>query len=110
MAAFTLRQLGQRTPLVKAGFYSSALGARRALKRLGFDTLEAALDDRCPRIAPAMALPGDVLGFRTDEEHADWIALGVALGNGRALTFHGEPSVGTVLALHEPAALAWRAV
>lgn len=40
--------------------YRSALGAKRALKKAGFDNLEQLLDSLLPRIAPAQMLPGDV--------------------------------------------------
>src|SRR3546814_20753490 len=44
MVAFHLRKLGYRPKLAKAGSYSSALGAKRALARSGFETIGQALD------------------------------------------------------------------
>src|SRR3546814_11264485 len=61
MVAFHLRKLGYRPKLAKAGSYSSALGAKRALARSGFETIGQALDALgLERIAPAMALLGDI--------------------------------------------------
>jgi hypothetical protein len=89
LAAFTLRRLGYKPPMPKAGSYRSALGARQALKAAGFDSLEAALDSLgLPRIAPAAAVAGDILGLPADDG-GDWVGLSVALGNGRALAFQG---------------------
>jgi hypothetical protein len=85
LAAFVVRRLGHRPKMPKAGTYSSALGARRALKAAGFDSLEAALDAMgFERIPPASALPGDIVAI---PGVGDWSALTVALGNGRVLGF-----------------------
>jgi hypothetical protein len=85
-AAFVARQLGRKFPLAKAGRYSSLKGAVLAIKRTGFDTLEAAIDDLgFPRIGYASALPGDLLAL--PGAGSDWVALFIYLGNGRALGF-----------------------
>ena len=44
MVAFALRKQGVRVALLKAGQYSSKLGAAKALKRLGHDSIVDALD------------------------------------------------------------------
>jgi hypothetical protein len=59
MARFHARQLGYKLP--GTGAYTSALGARRALRKQGVDSIEALLDKFFTRIAPAAALPGDLL-------------------------------------------------
>lgn len=108
MAAFALRKQGVKASLLKAGSYSSETGARRAMKRLGYETLADALDALgLPRIAPAACLPGDILSLRAAD--GDDLALAVAVGNGRALGFWEAAGVCTVfqpLAYHA----AWRSI
>ena len=105
MVAFALRRLGVRTPLLKAGSYSSALGAAKAMKRMGFDTLDQAVDAiGLPRIAPAMCLPGDIIALPA-EQHG--VALMLAVGNGRAFGyFDGRFQVGQPLMFDA----AWRSI
>lgn len=87
LAAFTLRRLGYQPPMPKAGSYRSALGAKKALKAAGFDSLESALDSLgLARIAPAAAVVGDIVGLLADDD-GGWPALTVAVGNGRVLGF-----------------------
>lgn len=108
MAAFTLRKLGVKTPLLKAGSYSSATGARRALKSMGFSDLNEAVDALdLPRIAPASALPGDIISIRA--AGGDAVALVVAVGNGRVLGFWEAAGVCTVFQPLEYDA-AWRVI
>lgn len=96
LAAFALRKMGRRPQLGKAGSYSSPLGAVRALKRAGFDTLAAALDALgLDRIAPAAALPCDILLVPGPAPFDG--ALYVAVGNGRAIGFHDEVPGATIL-------------
>ena len=102
MAVAHIRRMGHRASLLKGGTYTSEFGAIKALKRAGFDTLEAALDARFDRIAPAAALPGDLIGLASS---GDWPALTVAVGNGRVLGF-----MEGVCGIMQPNAykLAWR--
>jgi len=87
LAAFTLRKMGHKPALPKAGAYGSLLGARKALAAAGFDSLEAALDAMgLERIAPAAALPADIVALPGE---GGWPALTVAIGNGRVLGFMG---------------------
>lgn len=67
-----------RKGLPKIPAYTSPAGAKRALKSLGFDTLEQLLDSLLPRIAPAMLLPGD-LALVQGDEHFD--ALMICVGH-----------------------------
>lgn len=107
MAAFALRKQGVRASLLKAGSYSSEVGARRVMKRLGYETLADAVDALgLPRIAPAMALPGDILSLRSKEGD---VALTVAVGNGRVLGFWEAAGVCTVFQPVEYAD-AWRSI
>jgi hypothetical protein len=81
MGSFCLRKLGVKTPLLKAGSYSSELGAARAMKRMGYDTVEDAVG--LPRIPPAAAVAGDILALPGEGGSS----ICVAVGNGRALAF-----------------------
>jgi len=92
LAAHVLRELGHNAALARFGDYRSAGGAARALKRRGFADLAAVMDGfGLPRIPPASALPGDVLGFGHDDQSFGLselrVTLAVALGNGRILGF-----------------------
>lgn len=89
MAAYLLRRLwkGDKDRLAalkaledRAGAYRSRKAAGKTLEALGAHTL-ADLMDRldCPRIAPAAALPGDLLGLPAPEGQ---IALFMALERG----------------------------
>lgn len=62
-----LRQLGVSTKAWKGLTYSTEIGAARALRARGFDGLGAAMDALgLERIAPAMAVMGDVIGVETE--------------------------------------------
>lgn len=107
MAAFHFRQMGhhQNMGLSKAGSYKTALSAKRALARLGHDSLPQAIDALgFARIAPAEALPGDLLQLAGEHDLA---ALGVVVGNGRTFAFH-EDTVGPVLVTVVEAVTGWR--
>ncbi|WP_297803388.1 hypothetical protein [uncultured Brevundimonas sp.] len=105
MAYFAIRKHGVKTPILKAGAYSSKVGAARALKRMGVkDVIEAVRLLELPEIAPAAALPGDILALPA--EHFGG-ALMVCVGNGRAFGyFDGKFQVG-VPAMFEAA---WRSL
>lgn len=94
MVAEHLRRLGYRPPLARAGSYASALGAQRALRRFGVETLLEAVDSMgLPRIAPAAAIVGDVIAVPGEAPGA----LTVALGNGRVLGWHPDADGAAVL-------------
>jgi hypothetical protein len=82
MAALHIRNMGHKVSLVKAGEYRSETGAKRALERMGFETVEAALDVRFDRIAPASAWVGDIIALPSD---GPFPALAIRLPNGRIL-------------------------
>lgn len=89
LAAFVLRKMGRRPQLAKAGSYSTALGAVRALERAGFDSLASAVDGLgLPRIAPAAAWVADLVLLPAEGPFGG--ALSVAVGNGRVLGYHED--------------------
>jgi len=86
LAGRHLENLGFTTLLSKARKYSTELGARRAMKALGCSTMEEFIDAYgFERIPPAMALPGDVIGFPGGDDEAPWTALGVMIDAGENL-------------------------
>lgn len=105
MAAFALKQQGRKVSLMKAGSYKSPLGAQKALKKLGYETILDAVDgEGLIRIAPIMALPGDLFALPS-ETHGG--ALLLAVGNGRAFgCFEGKFQVGQPLMFEA----AWRSI
>ncbi len=106
MVAFHLRHLGYRIGISKAGTYSTALGAKRGLKRMGWPSLTHGLDEvlQFERIAPAALLVGDLLQL---ESEGPLEALAIAMGNGRALSYH-EDTVGAVVVQPVQIVAAWR--
>ena len=108
LAAFALQGLGYKPSYARFGRYRSALGARRALRREGFADTTDWIDSihGLARIAPAAALPGDIVGLPGEE---GWTALTVALGNGRLLGFHLEAAGCAVVQPLSAPTHAWRA-
>lgn len=88
LADFHLAAAGIKTPFDQTGNYTTARGALRAIRKIGFQTLEDMADEYCERIPPAFALNGDLLGFEGEAiGRTKWAALGINLGQGRALAF-----------------------
>lgn len=104
MVRFHLRCIGRPVKSAKAGSYHSLLGAQRALKRLGYESLIDLMDAHFPRIAPAAAVVGDVIAMPGLEGPG---ALTVAVGNGRVLGYH-EDAVGAVILQPSDYVAAWR--
>lgn len=67
MARFHLRQMGHRPPPMPE--FRSPLGARKAMKKRGWDSVEQMLDEVLPgaRIAPMSMLLGDLAVVRGDQ-------------------------------------------
>lgn len=85
LVAVHLRHMKRPIPIAKAGSYKSAIGAKSALKRYGAATLSEALDKHgLERIAPAAALPGDIIMLEGD---AEFDALHIRMPNGRTFGF-----------------------
>lgn len=109
-----LRHLEQFPKLAKAiravraklGVYNTAIGARRAISRLGFTSLAEQLDalPGVERIAPAFAWTGDIIA---GPSVGAMDALTVYLGNGVVVGFVEEAPHGTHFRLLNPVT-AWR--
>lgn len=88
-----LREMGHKPgPLLsKAGPYGSALGAKRALARAGFDRLSDAVAALgMIEIAPAMTQPGDLM---ISEGTDGFEAVMIVVGNGVVLGFPEDGAV-----------------
>lgn len=109
MVAWHLRRMGRPVKAGKAGTYHSALGAAKALKRLGHDNLASLMDAHFERIAWAAALPGDIILMPAVDDQEGIGALAIALGNGRALLYH-QDAAGAVPAQVVEAVTAWRVI
>lgn len=84
IVALNLHRLGIATSLVSGQKYTSEHGALKALRGLGFAGLGEAMDGLdLPRIPPAMATQGDVIGMACEGEVWD-MALVVKASSGRA--------------------------
>lgn len=96
VAAFHLKQLGFKISLSKAGTYSSAKGAARALRRLGYASLAEMADGiGLTPIAPARMLLGDLAELEGDSPIG---AIGIYAGNGNLFCFHQDFDVLITLA------------
>ena len=107
VAVSHVRRLGRRTRNIgKAGSYDSALGAKRAMARMGYANLAEALDGQgLKRIPAASALVGDLIVVPGTDS---FDAIGVWCGNNAALMF-AEGAEGLVtLILNQPPQVAWR--
>lgn len=101
-----VRAMGGSTVVAKGAKYTTEAGALRELKKRGFDDLPSAIDAAgLVRIAPAAALPADILGLRT-EESAFGIAVAIYAGNGKAITF--TEGFGVTGKLQDTPLMAWR--
>lgn len=88
LAAHHLQSLGVTTRLDEAASYTTEIGAKRALKRLGATSMEDLADAMgFERIPPASAIVGDLVGFPGGREGAEWTALGVHVGGDRIMGF-----------------------
>lgn len=78
--------LGHDLPPVPV--FRTALGARRALKKRGFDSVSAMLDYYFLRLdTPARAIAGDLVVGPASEEHG-LEAVGIADGTGKVVGWH----------------------
>lgn len=104
LVKFVVMRAGHPNPLKGAKDYQGEVGAvralRHALKVVGASqdgTLADVLDGLgYRRIAPAEALPGDLLGMGAEPPFG--FAMGIAMGNGKALAFAPDPESGAQIA------------
>lgn len=94
LVAAHLKRLGRSVQLAKGGSYRSALGAKRALARAGYASLVEALQGvGLVEIAPAAALPGDLIVAPGGQ---GFDALTIAAGNAMVVGFHDDMLEGGV--------------
>jgi hypothetical protein len=87
MTAFHLKQIGFKPSLLKAGAYSTPVGARRALTRMGVTSLSEIMDRHFPRWdSPSEARVGDICCVAGDGDMGD--AMQVKLHRNHVLGFH----------------------
>lgn len=104
LAAAMLRAMGHKPPSIPP--YKGETGALRRLKEQGCETIADLLDKvGLRRIAPASAMPGDLL-FLPGDGGEGIGAVGIALGNGALLGFH-EDHVGLVTMRALDVSAAW---
>lgn len=86
MAMMLAEELDIEPPSV--GKYTSQGQARRRLRALGYDTLDAYMDLHFLRIKPSEALAGDVMAFPVEDGSVFGVSLGLALNSVRAMALH----------------------
>ncbi|WP_420478226.1 DUF6950 family protein [Brevundimonas sp. FT23028] len=109
LATHALIKMGHGSGPVKGLRYANLNQGVRALKRAGFSTVMEGLDAMgLPRIAPAMAMQGDIFALETNPEVENPFgpALAVAMPNGRFLGFIDDSVCQTAIATRYIAA--WR--
>lgn len=105
LAAHALTKMGRSAKLLNASRHTTEAGAIKYLKRTGFACLADLMDAMgLERIAPAAALPGDIIGLPSGD--AFGCSLSVALGDGLVLGLV-EGAAFQVLIPHQFVA-AWR--
>lgn len=123
LVRFVVMRAGHPNPLKGAKDYAGEVGAVRALRH-ALKAVKAPLTGNLAdvmdglgyrRIAPAEALPGDIMGMLGPDPFG--YAMAVAMGNGKALAFAADPEtgvescyVGEALITRDgitPAAIAW---
>ena len=88
ITAFHLKKLGHKILISKAGSYQSALGAARALRRLGYSTLPEMADGvGLTQIPHSRMLLGDIAELEGDSPVG---AIGLYAGNGNLFCFHED--------------------
>ena len=84
LAAHALAKMGRSARLLNASHHTTEAGALKYLKRTGFASLAELMDAMgLERIAPAAALPADIIGLPSND--AFGCSLSVCLGDGLVL-------------------------
>jgi hypothetical protein len=102
LARSHLRNMGHKPPVIAA--YTSAVGAKTALKKTGHSDLESFFDALLPRISPAAMLPGDIALMEGDSA---FDAVAVCVGR-KVMAWHPDSEVTAMIVPLEIKA-AWRA-
>ncbi len=94
LATHALIKMGHGAGLMKGMRYSSEAQGYRLLRKAGFKDLIEAVDARgLPRIAPAMAMQGDLLALPAGGNGSFGAALAVAMPDGIVLSFSHDHGV-----------------
>lgn len=108
MAGLTLRKMGHKVELPKAGEYKTLLGGLKLLRARGFSSIEAALDAMgLRRMTLAYAQPADIIGVPGSDGVT---ALWVCVGNGRALGWHEVSDQACIIQPTLAEAVVWGAI
>jgi hypothetical protein len=88
LATHALIKMGHGSGPMKGLVYASEAQGYRLMRKAGFKSLVEALDARgLPRIAPAMAMQGDLIAMDAGEENPFGVALTVAMADQVVLGF-----------------------
>jgi hypothetical protein len=94
LATHALIKMGHGSGLMKGLTYGSEAQGYKLLRKAGFANLIEAMDAKgLPRIAPAMAMQGDLLALPTVEGSPFGAALAVAMSDGIVLGFSHERAI-----------------
>lgn len=84
LAALAMHRMGRAATLLNASRHTTEAGAIKYIRRTGFASLTDLMDATgLERIAPAAALPGDIIALQSRD--AFGCSLAVALGDGMVL-------------------------
>jgi hypothetical protein len=92
LAAHCLKAQGYADPLQTVGEYWDYRSAKKAMKRASIASFAEHFEQALglERIAPAEALPGDIVAFEGFNPETFGVALGVAIGQGRIVGFAND--------------------
>lgn len=103
-----LHHMGHSTSLLKGVRWASETGAYKAMRKLGYADLLAGMDaSSLPRIAPAAALPADILALPA--EGGFGCALAIYAGNSLAIGYLDGHDECVRIRLEQAPIAAWRA-
>jgi hypothetical protein len=110
MFQFFMKELGRPIPAAAAGTYSDGKGAKRAIRRLGYESLPDFIDAHLEQIPFASILPGDIVELPAAGALADLGSIAIWMGSGTAYMYH-EHARGPVPAmLIEPPLRVWKSL
>lgn len=108
LAAHAMHRMGRDASLLNAARHKTLAGAVKYIRQTGFADLTALMDATgLARIAPAAALPGDIVALASAPGDGFGCSLTVALDNGRVLGFNPGTGVCEPMVPHLFVA-AWR--